>query len=159
MRHKYASMHSCTKEASAAWVLIKGKPVESLEAEEMGAHCWAWFALNSLRTVALAPLLPPCLLGDTYAHVMLADVHPEQGCCPLHLTFRRRQASHALGMTFLALVIRVVDMGCNAHITDVSNTRRYGMLPAGAGQDRNLRRERGQALKVGGDYLSILNTT
>jgi hypothetical protein len=41
-------------------------------------------------------------------------------------------------------------MGWNAHITDVSNTRRYGMLPAGAGQDRNLRRERGQALKVGG---------
>lgn len=37
-------------------------------------------------------------------------MQPEQGCCPLHLIFRRRQASHALGITFRVAAICIDDI-------------------------------------------------
>lgn len=53
------------------------------------------FARNSLRTVALAPRLPPSPRGDLKVHIKSEDRHPEHGWDPLHLILRRRQASHA----------------------------------------------------------------
>jgi hypothetical protein len=76
------------------------------------------FARSSLRTIALAPRLPPCPLGASKVHARFADRHPKHGCTPSHLVLRLRQASHAFETTFLAVevsILGVVEFCGRAH--------------------------------------------